>query len=232
MIGLLKVINPDYMGPSKSNRRTFDTVTSNFKSCKISKGAYLPFDDVEEFNKSVLENYSVPLKRVYDFVENFLEVGTSTGKDIRLVKAVIEVVSRDQSIEDTQNFYINEDGSKLTKATLNNVAEVFLPSFLLGIWHFILINRKDNQVGIVTYDIWCPPGNRAKRIYKGNMGSGINRKIRIKTSPVIGLNQGVVHMTNEVNELPNDNLPLTGEKNKADNSLTDMLENKIDECKI
>jgi len=43
--------------------------------------------------------------------------------------------------------------------------KVCLPAFLLGVWHFIVVNRKDNKIGQDTYDIWCPENDRGPREY-------------------------------------------------------------------
>lgn len=46
-------------------------------------------------------------------------------------------------------------------------------SFLLGVWHYVVIYRKDNSVGKDTYDRWCPAQDRAQRRYIAHMGEGL-----------------------------------------------------------
>jgi hypothetical protein len=35
-----------------------------------------------------------------------------------------------------------------------NESQLNLYAFLLGTWHFIIMNRPDNRVGIATYKSW------------------------------------------------------------------------------
>lgn len=182
LIALIKVVVPDYMEPKPSMRGTFKGNTSEFKSCKISRSAYLPFDDSAEvsvFDSRVKTDYHSALAAMSGFVANFIDSGTSTKKDERLVKALLELIDVDETIDDTQPFYINENGSTMTKAALRSASDICLQSFLLGIWHFVLVNRKDNTVGKMTYDLWCPQNRGAERKYTGMLGCNIIRPIKI-----------------------------------------------------
>lgn len=42
LVGLIKVINPDYTDPGKENLKV---TANNYKACKISNSTYLPFAD-------------------------------------------------------------------------------------------------------------------------------------------------------------------------------------------
>ena len=70
-------------------------------------------------------------------------------------------------------FYIGPNGEKKKKAALGDLKEVCLPSFLLGVWHYVVMNRRDNAVGKKTYDVWCPSNDRAPRKYTAHMGEGL-----------------------------------------------------------
>jgi len=161
---------------------TFKGNTSEFKSCKISGSAYLPFDDsaeVSAFDSRVKTEYRRDLAAMSGFVAGFIDSGTSTKKDERLVKALLELIDVDETIDDTQPFYIKENGSTMTKAALRGISDICLQSFLLGIWHFVLVNRKDNTVGKKTYDLWCPSKKGAERKYTGMLGCNIIRPIKV-----------------------------------------------------
>jgi hypothetical protein len=132
---LIRVINPDFKKPNKD---TFDTNTSNYIKCKISRGTYFPFDEpamIDYFDKLVKNDYQAALTNMSDFVNIFIEVGTAVGKDVRLVKALIELIAADESIGGEEQFYSCENGHFITKTDLIEVKEVCLPAFLLGIWH-------------------------------------------------------------------------------------------------
>lgn len=51
-------------------------------------------------------------------------------------------------------------------------------AFLLGIWHYVVVNRKDNSIGKPIYDEWCPENGGGPRNYSDNMGKGITADIR------------------------------------------------------
>lgn len=179
LIALIRVVVPDSMELKPSMLRTFKGNTSEFKSCKISRSAYLPFGETAEvsaFDDRVKTEYPRALASMSGFVAGFIDAGTSTKKDERLLKALLELIYIDETIDDTQPFYINENGSTMTKAALRGVSDICLQSFLLGIWHFVLVNRKDNTVGKTTYDLWCPP---AERKFTGTLGCNIIRPIRV-----------------------------------------------------
>jgi len=178
LIGLIKVINPDYEPPRLERIKT---KTNDFKACKLSKGEYLPFGntpEIEVFDERVRTDYRSALMSMTDFVNEFLDLGESVQKDIRLVKALIELVQLDGSIAPEEGFFISEDGEQIKKAALGGLKRVCYPAFLLGIWHYVVVNRKDNSVGRATYDEWCPENGGGPRSYSGRMGKDITAEIR------------------------------------------------------
>lgn len=181
LIGLIKVINPDYVAPVGD---ALKTKTNDFKSCKLSKGEYLPFGntpEIEEFDNRVQNNYGSALSAMAGFVERFLETGTAAKKEERLVKALIDLICQDESIRDDEDFYILGNGQTIKKAALGGLVNVCLPAFLLGVWHYVVVNRKDNTIGKNTYDMWCPPTGGGLRTYSGNMGKALAQEISVYT---------------------------------------------------
>ena len=81
---------------------------------------------------------------------------------------------------------LTEVGQKITKAALREMSDFFFQPFLLGIWHFAVVNRKDNTEGKSTYDIWCPSQGGKERKYAGTMGVGITRSINVTLIEVTG----------------------------------------------
>ena len=168
LIGLIKVINPDYVAPTGD---ALKTKTNDFKSCKLSKGEYLPFGktaEIEEFDNRIQNDYGSALSAMADFVEQFLETGTAAKKDVRLVKALMELIQADDSIGANEEFYIFENGDKIKKAALGDLRDV-------------VVNRKDNKVGQDTYNNWCPPAGGGPREYTGNMGKAIADEVSVFT---------------------------------------------------
>ena len=179
LAGLGRVVNPDYVEPK--NKDSFSTNASDYKSCE-NNGTNLAFlfaQEVLSFDTRVKTRYLEALSAMDDFVQRFLEVGTSTAKEVWLVKALLDLIDADQSIDNDQAFYIGEVGQKITKAALRDMSDFFFQPFLLGIWHFAIVNRKDNTEGKSTYDMWCPPRGGKERKYIGTMGVGITRSINV-----------------------------------------------------
>ena len=186
LAGLGRVVNPDYVEPK--NKDSFSTNASDYKSCE-NNGTNLAFlftQEVLSFDTRVKTRYLEALSAMDDFVQRFLEVGTSTAKEVWLVKALLDLIDADQSIDAGQAFYIGEVGQKITKAALREMSDFFFQPFLLGIWHFAVVNRKDNTVGKSTYDIWCPSRGGKERKYAGTMGVGITRSINVTLIEVTG----------------------------------------------
>ena len=179
--GLIRVVNPEFLSPGKD---TFKTNTSNYMKCKISSGTYFPFDEpatIDSFDQRIKNDYQKALSAVSRFANTYLEVGKASGKDIRLVKALIELIAADESIADQDQFYCCEDGHPLIKAKLLEIQEVNLSAFLLGIWHYIMTNRKDNTIGAETYNNWhkAPLEPHGKWLFIGSNGASITREITI-----------------------------------------------------
>jgi len=114
------------------------------------------------------------------FVNTFLEVGTSIKKEEWLVKAILDLIENDESVPEEQEFFICSGGQGITKSTLRQMSDFSLQPLLLGVWHYVVVNRPDNRSGKDTFDRWCPSRGRAERKYEGNMGSGIVRMINVE----------------------------------------------------
>ena len=173
LVGLITVINPDYTNPGKA---VLKTKANDYKSCKISTGQYLPFGEkltIEVFDQRVRNNYLAARNDMCIFVDSFIETGTKLQKDVRLVKALIDLIEQDESIDESFEFLVCENGDAVRKDQLRNLKRVCLPSFLLGVWHFIVVNRKKNKVGQFTYDTWCPENGGGPREYEGTMGENL-----------------------------------------------------------
>ena len=173
LMGLIKVINPDYQ---EMDRNALKTKANDYKSCKTSGGTYLPFGETQEiraFDERVKAAYKSALNEMTVFVNTYLDLGEAVGKTTLLVRALIDLIQQDETIVPTEDFFIGAEGQKIKKTALGGLKEVYLPAFLLGVWHYAVVNRKDNTVGRATYDEWCPSTGGGPRIYTGHMGEGI-----------------------------------------------------------
>ena len=173
LVGLIKVINPAYVDPGKEKLKT---IVNNYKRCETSTSTYFPFGDdqvISAFDEIIRNNYQTALNGMIGFVNDFLDVSETVHKDINLVRALVDLVQQDQTIKAGDEFFIGPNGEKKKKAALGDLKEVCLPSFVLGVWHYVVMNRRDNAVGKKTYDVWCPSNDRAPRKYTAHMGEGL-----------------------------------------------------------
>ena len=185
LVGLIKVINPDYTDPGKENLKV---TANNYKACKISNSTYLPFDDeqvISAFDSKVKTAYQSAPNRMVGFVHDFLDMSETVHKDVNLIRAIVDLVQQDQTIKAGDEFFIGQNGEKKKKATLGDLKEVCLPSFLLGVWHYIVVNRKDNGIGKATYDVWCPSAGGGQRKYIAHMGKGILESLTISYADIV-----------------------------------------------
>ena len=185
LVGLIKVINPDYTDPGKENLKG---TANNYKACKISNSTYLPFDDeqvISAFDSKVKTAYQSVLNRMVGFVNDFLDMSETVHKDVNLIRAIVDLVQQDQTIKAGDEFFIGQNGEKKKKATLGDLKEVCLPSFLLGVWHYIVVNRKDNGIGKATYDVWCPSAGGGQRKYIAHMGKRILESLTISYADIV-----------------------------------------------
>lgn len=179
LAGLLKVINPDYQNPGKEKLKG---MANNYKACKTSTSVYLPFDDeqvISTFDDTVRTSYRCALNGMISFVNTFIDLSKVVRKDVRLVRALVDLIQQDRSVGADEVLYIGPNGEKKKKAALGDLEDVCLPSFLLGVWHYVVTNRKDNSIGKDTYDIWCPSNGRGPRKYMAHMGDSVLREIHV-----------------------------------------------------
>lgn len=207
LMGLFKVINPDFQDMDKKKLKG---AADGFKSCKSKKSVYLPFGDTQEiraFDKRVKTEYRSVLSDMEAFVDEFIDVGEKVGKHINLVRALADLVLQDGQIKPPlDEFYITPDGRITKKDAFGDLDKVYLPAFLLGVWHYAVAVRKDNTIGEETYNLWCPPAGGALRIYSGHMGEdkldGIHVLTKWDDQPRIDASKTVDDDVQIVTEIP------------------------------
>ena len=133
LVGLIRVINPDYKAPELN---IIKSKTNEYKSCSTSTGKYFPFGntaEMSEFARRIQTNYSSALEAMTEFVYEFLEIDTASKRDMRLAAALIELVIDDDSIEPDEEFFVIEDGSKIKRPLLVTLMKCVCQ---LSFWEF------------------------------------------------------------------------------------------------
>lgn len=157
MENLIRAINPDYCG--YDNQDTFKKTVSEYRSCKSDGGKIIPFDreDIRaEFDKSVREKYRDVLERMKEFTDKSFPECNNQSSLRRMIKNTLMLIRDDTSIENDALFYINEDGSPISKGALPQKEYFNFQSFLVGIWHYIITKPTKNQSGEKTFEKLFP----------------------------------------------------------------------------
>ena len=181
LLGLVRIVQPDYIKPAGN---TFGTYTTNYKKCAIYTPDDLKFDDeavVSSFLSRVRAHTQDEINRMAAFADQFIDIGSVAGKDILLVKRLIELIRDDSSIPESHLFQIGRSASAVTKKEMPRVTAVCLPAFLLSVWSFIVTERKDNSLGAGTIAAWFP---ERKDRYAGPDGSTVPQKIHLDSGIV------------------------------------------------
>lgn len=157
------------------------TYTSRYKSCTDSLVAYGQFADNDmhrAFDEDVKSNDSVALQMMVEFVQEFL----NPDSWLQLVRCLLDMIETDKDIQADDDFYISVNAPAVKAKDIHKLDYVYIEPFLLGIWHYIIMNRADdNKKGSDTYKEWYPSKNN----YRGTVGNGITRKITIEAMPAM-----------------------------------------------
>jgi hypothetical protein len=174
---LIRIFTPNYEEPYTN---TFKKNTSDYKKCTMTSGTYLPFSDVQTistFDFEVKNDYRTALSRMVLFVTEFLDVNKSTW----LIAALLEILDKDNTISNSDTFFISENGNTLTKSELLHLDSFYIQPFLLGIWHYIITQRQDNLIGRETFASLHETPEKKGQSYKFNSDIGKQRLSSIST---------------------------------------------------
>lgn len=153
--------------------------TSNYRECKNNGSVNVPFNDValcSSYDNAVKNEYSDTLKRMSEFVQSHLDL----SKKEWFIKVLLDIIENDADIAETDEFYIECNGSPRTKASIRTIEEFSLPAFLVGVMHYILAKRHDkNTLGVATLEAWGQKTPRKPRKYTGNAGDCITRSVSV-----------------------------------------------------
>lgn len=155
------------------------TYTTGYKTCTKEYRDYLQFLDNDlrrDFDEDVRSDHSLALHMMSEFVSEL----TDDKKGKALCRCLLDMLLHDPDIEDDAVLYVCKEPA--TRLELKTIDCFDLPYFLLGVWHYIIMNRSEyNLNGAVTYNTWYPGNGKA---YKGTIGNGIEYNISVKCSSI------------------------------------------------
>jgi hypothetical protein len=149
LIELVKIIGK-FNPPAKIS--TLKKNVGGYRQCDDNGGTYFSAaleteNRVKAFDEKVKSNYASVLSDMSVLVARFID----EDKAVMLIKALLEVIGSDEALSDAV-FYVGDEST--TRDDLLKMESVCLPSFLLGVWHYIVLNVQDNTVGQPTFKEW------------------------------------------------------------------------------
>lgn len=76
-----------------------------------------------------------------EFVQEFI----NPALWLQLVRCLLDMIKSDEDIQADDRFYITADATAVMAKDIINLDNFHIESFLLGIWHYIIMNRADNN---------------------------------------------------------------------------------------
>lgn len=182
MARLVRSVNPDFQMPSG---RSFNTFTSDYKLCRTSDTPAAGITDeqiVQRFDHQVKTKYYEYLGLFYGLLENAISWGV---KGPWLVAALIDLIEADSTIPSDALFYVRPYGQPVKKSELRKIECICTPSFLLGVWHYIITKIRDNTVGVDTISHFLDDSgeSRSERKFVSNIGSQTVDSIEVSLQP-------------------------------------------------
>ncbi len=179
MKGLINVVTGQAVDPYNDS---FKKNTSEYKSCKYNGGTYIPFNEVStisSFDNAVKNKYSDTLDRMSEFTNEYLIVENSEKREW-LIKALLDVIEHDVEIKDGDLFYVCRSGDAVSKSVLSQISNIEFEPFLVGVLHYILLNRTINTLGRSTFEFWhTRQSPHSEWNFVSDIGSRIIRSITV-----------------------------------------------------
>ena len=101
------------------------------------------------------EDVKSPLPESLDIMKALVAKDIDKAQFDLIVKCIIDMVEKDQTIPMTDKFYIFGNGDSVSKKKLCDKIKfgtVIIEPFLLGIWHYIVTHRNRNEASRDTYN--------------------------------------------------------------------------------
>ncbi|NCC15727.1 MAG: hypothetical protein EOM28_05180 [Clostridia bacterium] len=179
MKGLIYVVTGQAVDPYNDS---FKKNTSEYKSCKYNGGTYIPFNEVStvsSFDNAIKSKYSDTLDRMSEFTNEYLIVENSEKREW-LIKALLDVIEQDVEIKDEDLFYICSNGDTISKSALFEILSIEFEPFLIGVLHYILLNRNNNTLGRSTFESWhTRQSSHSEWNFVSNIGCAVTRPITV-----------------------------------------------------
>lgn len=175
---LLRIVCPSY---KVSNEKTLGQYLSQYLSgSRTTSPTYFPFSEPsfqEGADMRIQSLYSDALADMAQLCERYLDTANSFAMKM-LTAGLVDLILADDSVDGDFN-----TGSRvLPRAELDGETAFNLPTFLLSVWHYIIMNKPDAKEGAETYQHWTKSagGGNPRRITT-SIGAERAKKIAVST---------------------------------------------------
>lgn len=199
--GLIQFFKPSFVQPVG---RTFEGNTSEYRSCKVSYGTYLPFgekNEIKAFDARVKTSYEDVLAKMDNYICTYLDSDSEENMKM-LIKRLLTIIESDQDISSDAVFYLSKN--PISKSELLTLSHYCLSNLLLGIWHFIVVNRPENIRGEATYKELHTrvQAMHAKWHFKDDFGKSYSRPFAFDVLAKPEINNEEIHEEEPLQENP------------------------------
>lgn len=186
MIGLLYVVTGSRTSDFQGS--TFSKCTTQFKTCLNYGTTYIPFTEpsvVSSYTNWLNKKDPDLLRRMSEFIDTYIDKGRVEW----LVKALLETIAKDISIDDNTEFSFTMN-SEIMRKDFDSVNKVELPIFLLSVLGYILSKPTSNQLGRATFEKWhTQKGSRSPWKFISNIGTSNKYDITVSIESSIPENE-------------------------------------------
>ena len=184
MLDLVKIYYPSaHIGDS------FKKDTNNYKRCTISDCSSFNFNNQElinSFDYEIKNNYSSKLNQMNELLKHFFDIKNEPVLN-KLVRSILELIEKDDSIDKSTKLYVLPNGKPMTKLNMLLSDTFNLASFILGIFHYIIVAKINNELGLQTYEETEQP-TLDEIIYETNSNKSTNESKTINVNYQFGRN--------------------------------------------
>lgn len=180
---------------------SFKKDTNNFKRCIIDDCSSFSFNNhelINNFDNELKANYPLKMLQMNELLSHFFDLKNEPVLN-KLVRSILELIEKDDSISKNAKFYVLPNGSSITKLDILLSDAFNLSSFILGVFHYVIVNKIDNRLGLQTYKTWyTSPGNNKKHDFTSNIGNNYKAiSLVIDVENIEATNEEVVDETEQ-----------------------------------
>lgn len=129
---------------------TFKKNVSEYKTCKYNGGNNIPFNDsatLHAFDNGIKKNYQSYRNKMVAFLDEYIDI----NKVGWLIDKCLKLLCMDNNTNTEHLFFVLPSGNSVKYTDIFSMNKIDYPSFLLGVLHFILLNRQNNICGREAY---------------------------------------------------------------------------------